>query len=54
MLRYALAFFIVALIAAVFGFTGVALAAAGIAKFLFFAFVILFIVSLLAGILRRS
>ena len=54
MLRYALGFFIVALIAAVFGFTGIALAAAGIAKLLVFVFVILFILSLLAGIVRRS
>ena len=54
MLRYALGFFIVALIAAVFGFTGIAVAAAGIAKLLFFVFVILFILSLLAGIVRRS
>jgi uncharacterized membrane protein YtjA (UPF0391 family) len=54
MLRYALGFFIVALIAAVFGFTGIAVAAAGIAKLLFFVFVILFFLSLLAGLLRRS
>ncbi|MGB2590191.1 MAG: DUF1328 domain-containing protein [Candidatus Acidiferrum sp.] len=54
MLRYALGFFIVALIAAVFGFTGIAVAAAGIAKLLFFVFVILFILSLVAGLLRRS
>ena len=54
MLRYALGFFIVALIAAVFGFTGIALAAAGIAKLLFFVFVVLFVLSLLAGIVRRS
>jgi uncharacterized membrane protein YtjA (UPF0391 family) len=54
MLRYALGFFIVALIAAVFGFTGIAVAAAGIAKLLFFVFVILFVLSLLAGIVRRS
>lgn len=54
MLRYALGFFIVALIAAVFGFTGIAVAAAGIAKLLFFVFVILFILSLVAGPLRRS
>jgi uncharacterized membrane protein YtjA (UPF0391 family) len=53
MLRYALGFFIVALIAAVFGFTGIAVAAAGIAKLLFFVFVILFFLSLLAGLLRR-
>jgi len=54
MLRYALGFFIVALIAAVFGFTGIAVAAAGIAKLLFFVFVILFVLSLLAGIVRCS
>jgi uncharacterized membrane protein YtjA (UPF0391 family) len=54
MLRYALGFFIVALIAAVFGFTGIAVAAAGIAKLLFFVLVILFVLSLLAGIVRRS
>jgi uncharacterized membrane protein YtjA (UPF0391 family) len=54
MLRYALGFFIVALIAAVFGFTGIAIAAAGIAKVLFFLFIILFLVSLLAHALRRQ
>ena len=36
MLSWAVTFFIVALVAAVFGFTGVAVAAAGIAKILFF------------------
>jgi len=54
MLCYALGFFIVALIAAVFGFTGIALAAAVIAKLLFFVFVILFVLSLLGGMVRRS
>jgi uncharacterized membrane protein YtjA (UPF0391 family) len=53
-MRYALGFFIVALIAAVFGFTGIALAATGIAKLLFFLFLILFVVSLLAHVLRRQ
>ena len=38
MLKWALAFFLVALIAAVFGFGGVATASAGIAKILFFVF----------------
>jgi uncharacterized membrane protein YtjA (UPF0391 family) len=52
MLRYALSFFVVALIAALFGFTGIAVAAAGIAKLLFFLFIILFVVSLLAHVLR--
>jgi uncharacterized membrane protein YtjA (UPF0391 family) len=45
MLRWALAFFIIALIAAIFGFGGVALAAAGIAKILFFIFLVLFLVA---------
>jgi uncharacterized membrane protein YtjA (UPF0391 family) len=54
MLRYALGFFVVALIAAIFGFTGIAVAAAGIAKLLFFLFIILFVVSLLGHVLRRQ
>ncbi|GGE42617.1 hypothetical protein GCM10011367_16720 [Marinicauda pacifica] len=52
MLRLALAFFIIAIIAAVFGFGGIAAGAATIAKWLFFIFVILFVVALLAGALR--
>jgi uncharacterized membrane protein YtjA (UPF0391 family) len=54
MLRYALIFFIVALIAAVFGFTGIAAGAAEIAKILFFVFLIVAGVSLLMGLLRRG
>ena len=38
MLYYALVFLLIAIIAAVFGFTGISLAAAGIAKLLFFVF----------------
>ena len=53
MLRWALGFFIFALIAAVLGFTGIALAAAGIAKILFFVFLILFLVSLIGGFSSR-
>jgi uncharacterized membrane protein YtjA (UPF0391 family) len=54
MLRWALAFFIVALIAAVFGFAGIAVAATGIAKILFFIFVVLFLIALLGGLVRRA
>ncbi len=43
MLRWSLTFFVVALIAAVFGFTGIAAGAASVAKFLFFLFVVLFL-----------
>jgi uncharacterized membrane protein YtjA (UPF0391 family) len=54
MLRWALTFFVVALIAAVLGFTGVALAAAGIAKILFYLFLILFLVTFVGHLLRRT
>ena len=47
MLYWSLVFLVVALIAGVLGFTGVYMAAAGIAKILFFVFLVLFIVSLL-------
>jgi uncharacterized membrane protein YtjA (UPF0391 family) len=47
MLSWAITFFVLALIAAVFGFTGIAGTAAGIAKVLLFLFVIGFIVSLI-------
>ncbi len=52
MLSWALAFFIIAIIAAVFGFGGIAAGATEIAKILFFLFVILFAVSLVAGLVR--
>ena len=52
MLQYAWIFLILAIIAAVFGFGGVAAAAAGIAKVLFFVFLALFVIGLLSG--RRA
>jgi uncharacterized membrane protein YtjA (UPF0391 family) len=48
MLRWALIFFVVALIAAILGFSGIAVASAGIAKVLFYVFLVLFVVSLLS------
>lgn len=53
LLKFALAFLIVALIAALFGFTNIAAAAVGIAKTLFFIFMALFILLLLAGLLFK-
>ncbi|MCA9780747.1 MAG: DUF1328 domain-containing protein [Candidatus Eremiobacteraeota bacterium] len=53
MFNWALTFFIVALIAALFGFGGLAGAAAGIGKFIFVAAVVLLIISLVSGGLRR-
>jgi len=52
MLYYAVVFFVIALVAAFFGFSGVAVGAAGIAKILFFAFLAIAVISLLVG--RRS
>lgn len=52
MLGWALTFLVVALIAAVLGFTTVAGAAIGIAKILFFVFLVLFLVSVVAHMVR--
>ncbi|MFS0727073.1 DUF1328 domain-containing protein [Paenibacillus sp. 1P07SE] len=49
MLRWAAIFFIIAIVAAIFGFGGIVDAAAGVAKVLFFIFLILFVVSLITG-----
>jgi uncharacterized membrane protein YtjA (UPF0391 family) len=54
MLRWALAFFLVAIVAAIFGFGGIAVAAAGIAKILFFLFLVLFLLALVGGLVRRA
>jgi len=54
MLRWALIFFVVALVAAVLGFSGIAVAAAGMARILFYVFLILFVVSLLTHTFRRG
>lgn len=52
MLRLAIAFFIIALIAALFGFGGIASASAGIAQILFFIFLVLFVLALIVGLFR--
>ena len=52
MLQYSLVFFIVATIAAVFGFGGIAAGAVEIAKVLFYIFLLITVVTLLIGVLR--
>ena len=47
MLGWALIFLVLALVAAAFGFRGVAGAATGIAKALFFLFLVLFVLAVL-------
>ena len=54
MLRWALAFFIFALLAALFGFGGIAGLSLGIAKILFFVFLVVFAISLILGLTRRG
>ena len=53
MLSYAIGFFIVAIIAGVFGFGGIAAGAVSIAKILFFLFIIGFVVTLVMGLFGR-
>ena len=52
MLYWSLVFLVVALIAAVFGFSGIAATSAGIARVLFGLFLILFVVSFLFQLLH--
>jgi len=54
MLYYALVFLLIAVVAAVLGFGGIAFAAAGIAKILFYLFLALFLVSLVVHLARGS
>lgn len=53
LLNWALTFLVIALLAALFGFGGIASTAAGFAQICFFVFLVLFIVSTLAHIVRR-
>ncbi len=54
MLHYAVVFFVIALIAALFGFGGIAASAVGIAKILFVIFLILALASFIASLMRRG
>jgi uncharacterized membrane protein YtjA (UPF0391 family) len=50
LLRWALAFFIIAIIAGIFGFGGIATGAADIARVCFFFFIVVFVFSLIWGL----
>jgi uncharacterized membrane protein YtjA (UPF0391 family) len=54
LLHYALVFLVVALIAAAVGFGGVAGFAMEAARLLFWVFIVLFVISLVAGLVRRA
>ena len=53
MLKWAVIFFVVAIIAGALGFGGIAGASAGIAQILFYVFLVLLAVSLAAHLARR-
>jgi uncharacterized membrane protein YtjA (UPF0391 family) len=53
MLYWAVVFLIIAIVAAVFGFGGIAAAATGIAKILFFIFIVIFLITLIFGFAGR-
>ncbi|MDF1521932.1 MAG: DUF1328 domain-containing protein [Trueperaceae bacterium] len=52
MLRWSIAFFLIAIIAAVFGFGGIAAGAVAIGRVLFFVFLALFVLSLIVRLFR--
>jgi uncharacterized membrane protein YtjA (UPF0391 family) len=50
LLKWALIFFLISIIAAVFGFTGISVASADIARLLFYIFLVIFLVLLVLGL----
>ncbi|HZH07720.1 MAG TPA: DUF1328 domain-containing protein [Lautropia sp.] len=53
MLHYAVVFLVIALVAALFGFGGIAAGAVDIAKILFFVFVVMALVTFFVGLIRK-
>ena len=53
MLYWAIVFFIIALIAGIFGFGGIAATSAGIAQILFFIFLAVFVLSLILHFAKK-
>jgi uncharacterized membrane protein YtjA (UPF0391 family) len=54
MFRWAIIFLVVTCIAGLFAFAGLVLAAAALAKLIFYLFLVLFLLALIAGLLRRA
>jgi uncharacterized membrane protein YtjA (UPF0391 family) len=50
LLKWALIFLLISIVAAVFGFTGISVASADIARVLFFIFLVIFLVLLVLGL----
>jgi uncharacterized membrane protein YtjA (UPF0391 family) len=56
LLKWALIFFLISIVAAVFGFTGISIATADVARVLFYIFLVIFLVLLVLGLMiaRRA
>jgi uncharacterized membrane protein YtjA (UPF0391 family) len=54
MLYWSAVFFVIAILAAIFGFGNIAAGASEVAKVLFFVFLVLFVISALFGFRRRG
>ena len=52
MLRWALIFLLISIVAALFGFTGLSLATADVARIIFYIFLVLLLISLIAHAMR--
>ena len=52
MLRWAVIFFVISIVAAILGFGGIASAFVDIARVLFFTFIVLFVIALVANAVR--
>jgi uncharacterized membrane protein YtjA (UPF0391 family) len=50
LLKWALIFFLVSVVAGILGFTGISAASADVARFLFYVFVVIFLVLLVLGL----
>jgi uncharacterized membrane protein YtjA (UPF0391 family) len=50
LLKWALIFFLVSVVAGILGFTGISAASADVARFLFYVFVVIFLVLLILGL----
>jgi uncharacterized membrane protein YtjA (UPF0391 family) len=50
LLKWALVFFLISIVAGILGFTGVSAASADIARFLFYVFAVIFLVLLILGL----
>ena len=50
LLKWALIFFLISIVAGVLGFTSISVASADVARFLFYVFVVIFLVLLILGL----